>query len=397
MKKLITIGLFLILFCSQCYGGWLSPTSYNDPSSNWEQETNAYDGYEDTFATATCEPLGNTGYLELIIPATNCDKIWFWANTIDASEGCNVDVYYDDGWVNIHTGAFDLNQWFEVAVGATESITKMRFRAQSDDEADGGGLDLYEAEFNMVGGGGVSEDDVVAWWKLEEGAADTDVVDSGPLGLTGVASTNTSNLSVTGKINDAFEFIDPADPNEYVTLTDTGSDLQFESGSQDFTICAWLKIPDNLGAIDTIFDYRDADNDGWRFVLVNGYPWLQIDTKDVKADAADAMGDNAWHFAVAVAYRTGNGRIYIDGVHSVGTDSAISGEVMAITTTAPILGMDSYAAANHFNGIIDEIMVFDKVLSEADILWLYNDGDGRKGFMSIGAVMAYHYKQMRRR
>jgi len=137
---------------------WVSPTGYNDPGSNWQGETNAYDENTSTYAEATCDPESSTGYLELTHPAINCDKIRFWVNTIDASEGVSVQVYYEGGWHDVAYN-YAAGQWVEAIIipPATKSVTKMRFSFSSDDEEEGGGGQVHEADFNQITAGN-------PWW-----------------------------------------------------------------------------------------------------------------------------------------------------------------------------------------------------------------------------------------
>jgi len=130
---------------------WLSPTNHLDLGA-WSSEADAYDGDTGTNAIGTCSPLDSTGYLMLwrAAGAINCDKIRFWATTLGAIAGCVISVYYEDDWHSIHTGAFDIGQWFEVELGGTYSVTTIRFSASSEDEEEGGGLYLHEVEFNQV-------------------------------------------------------------------------------------------------------------------------------------------------------------------------------------------------------------------------------------------------------
>jgi len=129
---------------------WVSPTSHNDTSGKWQEEAKAYDGNTGTGALGTCDPMEGTGYLELTHSAINCDKIRFWVNTMDAGALDAVQVYYEGGWHDT-SYSYAAGQWVEATIPAgTKSVTKIRFSARSEDEEEGGGLRLYEVEFNQI-------------------------------------------------------------------------------------------------------------------------------------------------------------------------------------------------------------------------------------------------------
>lgn len=124
--------------------GWISPTSHNDPDSSWTNEPNAYDG--DTGTLASCSTAAR--YLELILgSAINCDKVRVYASAVIGDCNIAIDVYYSAAWHNIFSGLHTKNVWVEHAIGATESVDKMRVKTNNSNIHQ-----LKECEFNDTGG-----------------------------------------------------------------------------------------------------------------------------------------------------------------------------------------------------------------------------------------------------
>ena len=153
--------------------------------------------------------------------------------------------------------------------------------------------------------------------------------------------------------------------NDYVTLgSGEEFNLRFDSGAQDFSVVAWVKR-NAWGAVGTIVDKRDADADGWVLFFI-GTEEIAFSVDGVDIVGATAVLDGDWHHVAAVIDRSGNGQLYLDGVAD-GVPVAIGGEVMA-TTTAPVIGADSFAPfANKFNGDVQMVAAWDRILSAGEV------------------------------
>jgi len=134
---------------------WISPTGYSDPSSDWNNEINAYDNNTGTRAISTA--LGPlqwwqwSGYLELTRPAVNCDKIRFyaWYHQNYCSK-IDVEVYYSGSWHEVYEGSFTDSTWVEKSLDGTYSVTKARVRFWYKGSLTGTTADLYEFDFHRV-------------------------------------------------------------------------------------------------------------------------------------------------------------------------------------------------------------------------------------------------------
>ena len=160
--------------------------------------------------------------------------------------------------------------------------------------------------------------------------------------------------------------------NDYVTLGSAEEfNLRFDAGTQDFSVVAWVKR-NAWGAVGTVVDKRDADADGWVLFFI-GTEEIAFSVDGVDIVGATAVLDGDWHHVAAVIDRSGNGQMYLDGATD-GAAVAVGGEVMA-TTTAPRIGADSFAPfANKFNGDIQMVAAWDRILSAGEIAQLAGVG-----------------------
>ena len=155
--------------------------------------------------------------------------------------------------------------------------------------------------------------------------------------------------------------------NDWIIIPDS-YELRFDSGAQDFSLVAMVMLPDASGS-HLVFDKRDADDDGWRLIVSANQALGSINAIDV-ASAAGAVANNTWTLIGFSVDRSGDGQIYINGLAS-GAAVAIGGAAMA-TTSNIYIGRRSYANADAFAGDIDSGIIFDRILSAAEHLNIYN-------------------------
>ncbi|MBE3144974.1 MAG: LamG domain-containing protein, partial [Planctomycetes bacterium] len=154
---------------------------------------------------------------------------------------------------------------------------------------------------------------------------------------------------------------------DYVTVPDNGT-LRFNSATQDFSIVLWINTA-NAGT-QYVIGKLEANDDGWRVLTTVGVVWLSVGTVDVKGAAN--IADGRWHQIVAVANRSGNGQIYIDGVAN-GNPVSVSG--LAMDTASPvIIGTSPYATnTNEYVGLMDNVSIYNRVVSASEVQQLYID------------------------
>jgi hypothetical protein len=167
-----------------------------------------------------------------------------------------------------------------------------------------------------------------------------------------------------GKYNSSLGF-DGTD--DYVEVTDIAK-LRFDESSKDFSLFAWTKR--TTTGTEYILSKEDADNDGWRMQFNSSNQVLcSEDATDVTSTST--ITDTNWHLIGCTIDRDGNGQIYIDGVAN-GSTVSMGTDAMATTSNIRI-GTRSYTSTSYFNGLIDDVRVYNYVLTPTQIRTVYNE------------------------
>lgn len=242
--------------------------------------------------------------------------------------------------------------------------------------------------------------DRIAHWKLNDDAANTAVDDDvAVIPHDGVASANTSVLNATGKVGTgSFDM----DGQYLVTITDH-NDFSFDdSGSNPFSIAAWIFVT-NSGTIQRIITKNEGDPDNFEWSLeldasekLNFRLFDQSEAAEASRKTDAPLSADTWHFVVATYDSTGgataaNGiTLYVDGnlVASTATNDA-SYAAMENKAADVIIGANIKTGAGEFffQDKIDNIAVLSKELSASDVSTLWNSGNGIEDFSGSNATV----------
>jgi len=199
----------------------------------------------------------------------------------------------------------------------------------------------------------------VGYWKLDDGAG-TIAVDSSGNGNDGTLIGDPQ--WTTGVLDGALDFDGDGD---YV---DCGNDPLFDI-TGEITVAAWL----NIRSISNAWTGAVVKGENaWRLGNVNMDPrfhfgitiWSAPDTASV--DGATAVGYNEWHH-VTGSFDGANINVYLDGVLDASVPTT---EPIGISTTNLFIGENSESTGRPWDGLIDEVMIFDIALSADEILEL---------------------------
>jgi hypothetical protein len=207
-------------------------------------------------------------------------------------------------------------------------------------------------------------------------------LDSSGNNRSGTLANMESSDWVVGKLNGALKF-DGTD--EYVDLEDIAN---FDK-EQSFSIEAWIKTTSNK--TQNIISRRDTQPNierGWEFQIKNGKLKFTVsrsttNTYWVSQESLQSINDGNWHHVVATwtgvtgtwGYPS-NIKLYIDGQLA---DSYPSGNVVgwSILNDAHCqISGKVFDAYNVFDGVIDEVVIYTKVLSLSEVQFRYNNGTG---------------------
>lgn len=217
---------------------------------------------------------------------------------------------------------------------------------------------------------------IIGYWSFEDatGTKATDFSGSGNTGtLTGNAIRFTSG---GGRLGTGIRL--DGTSNNYVTAGDIAS----IDTATTLSACAWLKFTSGTTA-NSILGKFDAIgvNDGLKFSRSSGNVYTvrlgdSTDTSDITLTGTTAVPISSWNytcFTLTLGSSTGL-RIYINGVEDASSPFDVS-SISAINggTSALLIGHD-IVNGTAMTGDVDEVRIYDRVLSQAEILTLYGSG-----------------------
>jgi len=324
--------------------------------SFWIPPTNAYapapgDGEpaEPTDVVLSWSP-GMNAIMSGVYFGTDADQI---ANGVGAPP--HMDTTYDPGALAADTAYYWRVDTFNGAEWFTGSVWSFKTRPEIP----------------------VTDPNLVAWWKLDEGAGTTVLDWSGHenhgklFELEGLEWT-APNWRYEG--DKALTF----DDEGYVAI----DNINYSGGGRtEVTVCAWVRTSDPNGQYILSFDrneyYRlqingDGSGDGqvgWQVMTMNGGVEQQVDYGSVTR-----VDDGLWHHITGVFDR-GRSTIFIDGIPE---PSAVGGPTYGIGDQVRFGFIGANSEATEFNGSrgdgtgvtgdLGDLRIYDKALTQEEIL-----------------------------
>ena len=195
---------------------------------------------------------------------------------------------------------------------------------------------------------------LVAYYEFENTSGD--VIDA-------VGSHNGTNNGATrgveGKVGNAFSF----DGGDYVDITNHLDITDYNT----FTLSAWVK-PTTLGSNKTIISKVGPNRDFNLKFSSNNKICAQhaIGSTYYNCYSATTASTNVW-IHVAATWQNNQWKIYYNGV----LESTCTKEASPIWSGSMML-IGSMAGSEKFSGLIDEVRIYNRALSEIDIAILYH-------------------------
>jgi len=219
----------------------------------------------------------------------------------------------------------------------------------------------------------------VAWWKFDEGSG-TIASDSSGNGNTGTLINGPT--WTTGKIGGALSF-DGVDDNVALGSPTTLDDITVK------TITAWIKLDSfGGGGYGRIIDKEDCGTGtcAWLFSVdgdTNSLAYLQHFTTDYflwSSSPTNSMTTGAWYHVAVIYDNSGASNdpiFYINGVLQTATEELTgSGTRKSDAANNAYIGNNAQGAqvVADFDGLIDDVRVYNRALSSQEILSLYQSG-----------------------
>jgi hypothetical protein len=226
---------------------------------------------------------------------------------------------------------------------------------------------------------------LVGWWRFNGEADETSAFfrDWSSWG-NNVTCTVPCPSSTTGKFGNALKF------NTNTLLSNSASTILNFNGIVDYSVSAWTKTS---GADYPVSDSAVAGKwfgfKGWMLYFPgSGAVAVYADANKFQSAPGVYTNDGAWHHIVGVKNGS-TGYVYIDGLLK---GSGPIGQC-TITGTSSEFDIGTYsggAGSKFFDGTIDDVLVFNRVLSEAEIRASYDAGISRL-FNNFTNIANGHY------
>lgn len=217
---------------------------------------------------------------------------------------------------------------------------------------------------------------LIAHYKLNDNLATTNVVAS--VGSNGslVGGDNTQDLSESGKINRAMHFDGSSD---YVDISTAPLDKDYASAQG--SICCWAKNDSSSPAGYQYIIGRNAagTNEGDIAIYLNDNTnkiggIIESSGSTSSATANSVLSDTNWHHYI-FTWSSTQTAFYVDGVKQTTTGAGKT--LVANASLGFAIGSRSNAGAIQcWDGLIDDVRIYDHVLSTFEIAFIYNSGNG---------------------
>ncbi len=234
------------------------------------------------------------------------------------------------------------------------------------------GVKLNTSEVQSNGSGRL-ESGLGLYYAFDEGSGST-VND-----LSSNIYDGTTNVTwAAGQIGQAGYF----DGLANVSDSDSGPEAIDFTDGEDFTMAAWFNR-DTFTSDDAIIARRtgiSAANNGYILYIDDATDKLTFEVSDgtdeYQLESVSTFTSTGWHhFAIVWDQDSATGsEIYIDGIANSAADTGTIGNIGDLSNTRVIaLGAES-DAGNPFDGKLDELQIYERVLAAAQIQSLYKQG-----------------------
>jgi hypothetical protein len=207
-------------------------------------------------------------------------------------------------------------------------------------------------------------------WSMDDAAATTRITDSRYMGLHGMAARNTSLLTTPGKFGSAISFNGTSD------LVSCGNFSAWLPGA--WTVSAWVKCSDT--ASPTLVSFGGLKSSVRLQNSGKGQPIIHMGTYNYRyfdASAWTTLKDGQWHHVLFTMPGSAQDSIqsaamYLDGVAVNAATTMATGPQNA--KAGVFLGNTITGGAQPFSGAMDEVRLYNRVLTAQEILSLFTAG-----------------------
>lgn len=211
----------------------------------------------------------------------------------------------------------------------------------------------------------ITKANLIGWWRFND-----DFLDSSGLGNHGIPKGNPT--FVQGHSGSGLEL----DGDDYVVIDAVADDFT----DTDITLSAWVKTSDSSA---DWFSCNSGNRGNQVRLSIEGGKFC-FDTDSKHALSTTTVSDGKWHLLTFV--RSGNtGYIYVDGVMENSYEPASNYASNYAGYTGDFTSSDLWSIGQEWDpggpsgfltGIVDDARIYDRALSEAEILVIKEGGEG---------------------
>jgi hypothetical protein len=234
---------------------------------------------------------------------------------------------------------------------------------------------------------GILPEDMTHYWRFDE-TDGSPYLDS--YGITdGTCNGSECPAAATGRVNGAQEFY--GSQHDKVTITYDGT---FNWGVDDsFTMQAWIKRgSEEITEDEEVIIARDApgtNKSSW-YISVNKDGKVEFFLRDAVSnrisfiDSGSPVTDNNWHH-ITIVRDTANDKVslYVDGDESNSSEDNTGEFTGDDAVNIGYFNDNVNPLKYYFNGIIDEVAIYDRALTPAQIKRQYINGNNGDGYGSV--------------
>ena len=204
------------------------------------------------------------------------------------------------------------------------------------------------------------------------GNSTNSLIDYSTFGNNGTVNQLTWNSSAGFNNSGAFDFRNAS--SQYINLGESSS--LFYDGNSNYTFSFWIKTTQTTGDSPIISDknWGLGFNNGYSIHLEDNVCKINIGDglSRVDLDGTVVVNDGSWHLCTFVLTDDSNVTLYVDGVYDVATDMTSINDVNSSLPT--VIGNDgTLNYGTLFNGVIDNVQIFKRSLSPAQISNIFNN------------------------
>lgn len=217
---------------------------------------------------------------------------------------------------------------------------------------------------------------LVGWWKYDD-ANGVNPIDSSTGGHSGTLTGTTKPSAITGKVQGALSF------DGSTGYVDYGNNFTLATSGADYSFSAWIYLyvnPTNGVSFSIVKKATGAN--AWEFLFdIVGFgnnttprtDFQMWSTNNPDALGATTLKLNTWYHVVAVRTTSDTSmRVYLNGVQDGSTTTNTTGDYSITASTE--VGRGNITFTGFFNGRIDDVRIYNRALTKADIIQLYNQG-----------------------